>query len=64
MKESKPLLGFEPTAVRSKWFEVNNLNHSAMDAPSDFNNTTINRLYEYMPFKVLEPSLQSAIFTF
>jgi hypothetical protein len=29
MKESKDLVGFEPTAVRGKWFEVNNLNHPA-----------------------------------
>jgi hypothetical protein len=29
----KSLSGFEPTAVRGKWFEVNDLNHSAMDAP-------------------------------
>jgi hypothetical protein len=27
------LSGFEPTAVRGKWFEVNDLNHSAKDAP-------------------------------
>jgi hypothetical protein len=33
MKESKVLSGFEPTAVRGKWFEVNDLNHSATDAP-------------------------------
>jgi hypothetical protein len=34
MKESKSLSGFEPTVVRGKWFEVNDLNHSATDAPS------------------------------
>jgi hypothetical protein len=33
MKESEVLWGFEPTAVRGKWFEVNDLNHSATDAP-------------------------------
>jgi hypothetical protein len=33
MKESKVLPGFEPTAVRGKWFEVNDLNYSATDAP-------------------------------
>jgi hypothetical protein len=33
MKESKVLPGFEPKAVRGKWFEVNNLNCSATDAP-------------------------------
>jgi hypothetical protein len=33
MKESKSLSGFEPTAVRGKWFEVNDINHSAIDAP-------------------------------
>jgi hypothetical protein len=27
------LSGFEPTAVRGKWFKVNNLNHSATDVP-------------------------------
>jgi hypothetical protein len=33
MKEnSKFLSGFEPTAVRGKWFEVNDLNHSATGA--------------------------------
>jgi hypothetical protein len=32
MKESKPLSGFEPTAVRGKWFEFNVLNHLATDA--------------------------------
>jgi hypothetical protein len=26
MKESKVLSGFEPTAVRGKWFAVNDLN--------------------------------------
>jgi hypothetical protein len=31
MKESKSLSGFEPTAVRGKWFEVNDLNHLATD---------------------------------
>jgi hypothetical protein len=30
MKES----GFESTAVMGKWFEVNDLNHSATDAPN------------------------------
>jgi hypothetical protein len=30
----------EPTAVRGKWFEVNDLNHSATDAPS----STVNHL--------------------
>jgi hypothetical protein len=31
LKESKvkSLSGFKPTAVRGKWFEVNDLNHSA-----------------------------------
>jgi hypothetical protein len=29
----KSLSGFEPTAVRGKWFEVNNINHLATDAP-------------------------------
>jgi hypothetical protein len=29
----KSLSGYEPTAVRGKWFEVNDLNHSATDAP-------------------------------
>jgi hypothetical protein len=29
------LSGFEPTAVRGKWFEVNDHNHSATDAPID-----------------------------
>jgi hypothetical protein len=33
MKNSKSLSGFEPTVVRGKWFEVNDLNHSATDAP-------------------------------
>jgi hypothetical protein len=26
MKDSNPLLGFEPTAMSGKWFEVNDLN--------------------------------------
>jgi hypothetical protein len=26
--------GFYPTAVRGMWLEVNDLNHSAMDAPN------------------------------
>jgi hypothetical protein len=34
----KSLSGFEPTAVRGKWFEVNDLNHSATDAPSQEKN--------------------------
>jgi hypothetical protein len=33
MKNPKSLSLFETTVVRGKWFEVNNLNHSAMDAP-------------------------------
>jgi hypothetical protein len=33
MKESKSLSGFEPTAVKGKWFEINDLDHSATDAP-------------------------------
>jgi hypothetical protein len=33
MKESKVLSGFEPTAVRAKRFEVNDLNHLAKDTP-------------------------------
>jgi hypothetical protein len=28
---------FEPTEVRGKWFEVNDLNHSATDAPYNIN---------------------------
>jgi hypothetical protein len=35
MKESK-VPGFEPTAIRGKWFEVNDLNRSATDAPNSF----------------------------
>jgi hypothetical protein len=31
MKESKVSVGFEPTAVRGKCFEVNDFNHSAED---------------------------------
>jgi hypothetical protein len=35
MKDFKvPLSGFKPTAVRSKWFEVDDLNHTATDVPS------------------------------
>jgi hypothetical protein len=30
MEESKSLSGFEPTEVRGKRFEVNDLNHSAL----------------------------------
>jgi hypothetical protein len=30
MKESK--VGFEPMVTRGKWFKINDLNHSAMDA--------------------------------
>jgi hypothetical protein len=33
MKESKVLLGLEPTAVRGKRFEINNLNHLPIDGP-------------------------------
>jgi hypothetical protein len=33
MKESKSMLGFEPTVARDKWFEVNEIFHSATDAP-------------------------------
>jgi hypothetical protein len=33
MKESKILGRFKHTAVRAKWFEVNNINHSVKDAP-------------------------------
>jgi hypothetical protein len=36
MKDPKSLSEFEPTAVRGKWFEVNDINHSAMDAPNEF----------------------------
>jgi hypothetical protein len=32
MKESKVPVEIEPTALRGKWFEVNDLNHSATDA--------------------------------
>jgi hypothetical protein len=31
MKKVKSLSGFVPTAVRAKWFEVNELNHSVTD---------------------------------
>jgi hypothetical protein len=30
------LSGFEPTAVRGKWFEVKDLKHLATDAPKCF----------------------------
>jgi hypothetical protein len=32
MKESKVPVGIRPTAVRGKWFEDHDLNHSATDA--------------------------------
>jgi hypothetical protein len=31
MKNPKSLSGFEPTAVRGKWFEVNDLKHICVD---------------------------------
>jgi hypothetical protein len=33
-KNQKSLSGFEHTAVRGKWFEINDLNHSTTDAPN------------------------------
>jgi hypothetical protein len=34
-RNPKSLSGSEPTAMSSKWFEVNNLNHSVMGTPCD-----------------------------
>jgi hypothetical protein len=34
MRVSKALSGLKPKAVRGKWFEVNELNKLAMDAPA------------------------------
>ena len=33
-KNPKSMVGFKPTIVKGKWFEVNNLNHLATDTPS------------------------------
>jgi hypothetical protein len=40
-KKLMSLAGFKPTVVRSKWFEVNNLNYLCMDAPTAAKNLTI-----------------------
>jgi hypothetical protein len=37
----KSLSGFEPTEVRGKWFEVNDLNDSAMDTSLNTDNKVL-----------------------
>jgi hypothetical protein len=41
MKEFKVPGDVQPTAVRGKWFEVKDLNHSAMNAPGLFHAQTL-----------------------
>jgi hypothetical protein len=41
MKESNVPVGIRTKAVRGKWFEVNNLNHSATDAPHKYKRRVI-----------------------
>jgi hypothetical protein len=57
MKNPKSLSGFEPTAVRGKWFEVNDLSHLTTDAHK-LMHVTVNKLFTIVVLRKMKKKLK------